>query len=1066
MITILNTKIKKFDWIVQFADCHIRLTKRHDEFREVFDNFYKEIKNTPPATVVVCCGDVLHNKNDLNPECVQMAADLFTNISAIRPLVIIAGNHDGLVQNKSRLDSISPIVDALNNPNIFYLKNTGLYGFGNILFNNMGVFDSPEKYIRGQDIPAIYRNQYKHIIALFHGAVDKAALYNGYSISNPTIPSSMFDDHHLALLGDIHACQNMDIDNSKLYIRYVGSLIQQDHGESLKGHGYSLWDLSDYSYIHHELKNDYGYFTIDVVKGKLTTDLKDIPKNVRLRVKCYESIVSEVKQVVADIKMKTNVVEIAYVRMDKEQDKKDIVSLCTNIVLSDLTNVDYQNKLITEFAAKKLNITNPKKLEDILAINKNTNTLIKKDDFSRNLKWSPIRMEWSNTFAYGEDNVINFESMNGIYGIFGKNKSGKSSILDTLLFILFDKTSRSYKGSHVLNVKKTSFKCKLEFEISGIRYFIERRGNITSSGNVKVDVKFWRVVNGVEEELQGTMRHDTNEVIRDYIGTYDDFVLTAASFQHGKNLSSFIDMGNSERKDLLVQFIGLNIFDRLHESAGERSKELLTILKTHKDKNYQLEIQQNQNALTHSNTSFADANAKVEGLKKQIVDINEQIIVETTNLIKLDANVPIDIELLKTNKNNAESALNSKQKYILHTNESLINIEKQLYNTNLELDKIEKSDFAESHKIHKELSDKISNLKQKIDLKKVSVKGKLDKVARLKNHKYDPKCKFCIDNDFVRDANKAKKELIGDKKDADKMSNDLDTFREELAKVRWVEVTYETYTKLLTDRGTIKDKYAIASKSIITSTNELERLDAAFKSAVQQIEVYYRNEASVKANNKFQSKILSCRNALAKLDLDFHKQHHSLVDIGGKRELFISEIKRLTKTIEEVTAMESEAESYHNYLDAVGRDGISYQVICEAIIEIEKEVNSILSQVVDFTIQFETDGKNVVPYIVYSDVGRVPIELASGYERFVSSIVMRVALFEKSVLPRFSCFLCDEGFSTLDAENLLMMPTLFTLLKNSYDIIIIISHNEALRDSVDKQIEITHENGFAKVAYD
>jgi DNA repair exonuclease SbcCD ATPase subunit/UDP-2,3-diacylglucosamine pyrophosphatase LpxH len=1068
MINILKTSIPEFTHVLQFADLHIRLNKRHDEYKEVFNNLYEEIKKTPETTIVALLGDVFHSKSDLSPECVQVASDLFTRIAAIRPLVLVAGNHDATLSNKSRLDSLTPLVDALNNPNIYYLKTTGLYGLSNVLFNNMCVFDTPERYILGKDIPDVYRHQYEHIIALFHGAVDRAALETGYSISNPAIMNPLFDGNDIAMLGDIHKRQDMqdaDLDHFKPCIHYVGSLIQQNHGEGLHGHGYSLWDLKTRTYKFTEIKNDYGYFTIDIHKGLLATDLTNLPKKVRLRMKCYESVASEVKKVLADIKMKTQVVETAYVRMDQERDKKDIIPLCKDIVLADLTTVEYQEKLLTEFLTKKLEITDPVKIEEILKINKATNALIKRDDFTRNLKWKPIKFEFDNMFTYGEGNVIDFTQMTGVYGIFGPNKSGKSSILSALIFCLFDKFDRGYKGLHVLNVQKSSFRCKLEFEISSVRYFIERKGNTTRSGNVKVDVRFWKIVNGVEEELHGTVRRDTNDIIRDYIGTYEDFVITAASFQNAKNLTSFIDMGNSERKDLLVQFIGLNVFDRLHESAGERSKELVAVLKTHKDKNYQLDIQQNEAALSHAETLFYSSNQEVESLKKQISDVNEQIIAESANVIKLDTSVPTDLSSLETRKQTAESTLTAKRKAISDAREILTAQEKKLGEINSEVEKIEKSNFVEAHKTYKELCDKMTALKQTMDLKKVEIKSKLEKVERLKNHKYDPNCKFCVDNDFVKDATKAKKQLPDDKFEANGMMETLDGLRTKMEETKWVENTYETYTKLLTERGTVKDKCATASKSIIIATNELERLDAASKAVILQIEIYHRNEVAVENNVKVQSKINAFRTTLTKLDVQFQKQHQSLLEISGKRELFKSTIQTVTKTLAEVTAMETELEHRQHYLAAVGRDGIPYQVICNTVPEIEKEVNSILSQVVDYTIQFETDGKNVVPYVVY-EYGRWPIELTSGYERFVASVAIRVALTNISNLPKTTFLALDEGFGTLDADNLASMYTLFSFLKNNFDFVLIISHLDALKDAVDKQIEIKREGNFSFVNYE
>jgi len=1068
MITLLNSPIPKYSHILHVADIHIRLNKRHDEYREVFNNLYEEIKKTPPTTLVALLGDVFHSKSDLSPECVQMATDLFKGIADLRPLILIAGNHDATLSNKSRLDSLTPIVDALNHNNVFYLKTTGLYGFGNVLFNNMGVFDQPEHYIMGNTIPDVYRNQYEHIIAMFHGPVDKASLDTGYAISNPAIMPPLFDWHDIALLGDIHKKQDMqdyDPDNHKPCIHYVGSMIQQNHGETLKNHGYSLWNLATRKYTFHELKNDFGYFTIDINKGKLVTDLADLPKKVRLRAKCFETIASEVKQVIADIKQKAQVVEIAYVRMDQERDKKDIIPLCKDIVLTDLTNVDYQNRLITEFLQKKLQIVDPAKIDAIIAINRNTNQLIKRDEFSRNLKWKPIRFEFDNMFTYGENNVIDFTQMSGVYGIFGPNRSGKSSILSALIFCLFDKFDRGFKGMHVLNVQKTSFKCKLEFEIAGVRYFIERKGSTTRSGNVKVDVKFWKVVNGVEEELHGTARRDTNDIIRDYIGTYEDFILTAASFQSAKNLSSFIDMGNSERKDLLVQFIGLNVFDRLDESARDRNRELTAVLKLHKDKNYPHEIQQNQNALAHADSLFAEVDKEVTSLKNQIAAVNDQIIAETANLIKLDTDVPTDIGFLEARRKTAEETLAAKRKLIDDNRGQLALAEKNLLEHNGEIDKIEKSNFVEAHKTHKELSDKITALKQKIDLKKVEIKGKLEKAAKLDKHEYDPNCKFCCNNAFVKDATKAKKELAEDKKEADKMMDVLEGLRSELAKFQWVEKSYETYTKLLTIRGQIKDECAKFSKNIIIATNELERLDTAAKTITQQIELYHRNQVAVEANVKIQSKIDSYRNTLTKLDVEFQKQNRVLMEISGKRELFRNQILTLTKTIQEVQEMEYEFDSYQLYLQSVGRDGIPYQVICNTVPEIEKEVNSILSQVVDYTIQFETDGKNVIPYVVYEH-GRWPIELTSGYERFVASVAIRVALTEISNLPKCSFCAVDEGFGTLDPDNLASMYTLFQFLKSRFDFILIISHLDVLKDAVDKQIEITRSGSLSKVVFE
>jgi len=46
------------------------------------------------------------------------------------------------------------------------------------------------------------------------------------------------------------------------------------------------------------------------------------------------------------------------------------------------------------------------------------NSRIEMDDLTRNVQWKPIRFEFSNMFSYGEDNVINFDKVGGLMGLF------------------------------------------------------------------------------------------------------------------------------------------------------------------------------------------------------------------------------------------------------------------------------------------------------------------------------------------------------------------------------------------------------------------------------------------------------------------------------------------------------------------------------------------------------------------------------------------------------------------------------------------------------------------------
>jgi DNA repair exonuclease SbcCD ATPase subunit len=113
----------------------------------------------------------------------------------------------------------------------------------------------------------------------------------------------------------------------------------------------------------------------------------------------------------------------------------------------------------------------------------------------------------------------------------------------------------------------------------------------------------------------------------------------------------------------------------------------------------------------------------------------------------------------------------------------------------------------------------------------------------------------------------------------------------------------------------------------------------------------------------------------------------------------------------------------------------------------------------------DTDGKNINAYIVYDDDNYWPLELTSGMEKFISSLAIRTSLINVSNLPRPNFLAIDEGFGVLDSDNLNSMYMLFDYLKSQFGFILCISHIDAMRDIVDKLVEIKKVNGYSEIAY-
>ena len=171
------------------------------------------------------------------------------------------------------------------------------------------------------------------------------------------------------------------------------------------------------------------------------------------------------------------------------------------------------------------------------------------------------------------------------------------------------------------------------------------------------------------------------------------------------------------------------------------------------------------------------------------------------------------------------------------------------------------------------------------------------------------------------------------------------------------------------------------------------------------------------------------------------------------------------QVINKVTDLEQKYEAYKYYLMAVDKNGVSYDLISQVLINVETEVNDILAQIVDFQIIFEMDGKNINNYIAYDDDKSWSLEMASGMEKFISTLAIRIALTNISNLPRPNFIAIDEGWGTMDSDNLNSLYQLFQYLKNIFQFSLIISHIDTMRDFTDILLEIKQEEGLSKIVF-
>jgi DNA repair exonuclease SbcCD ATPase subunit len=1042
----------KVEKIYHLADLHIRNLKRHKEYKEVFQKFLNNVdKDNIENSVIYLAGDIAHAKTEMSPELVREISWFLTECANRKHTFLITGNHDCNLNNNYRLDVLTPIVENLNNDRIHYLRDTGIYPFHNLTFVVYSILDNKENWPKGELVKG------ENTICLFHGPVNLAQTDIGYTVSSNSFTTDMFDGFDMVMLGDIHKRQTLGTPT----IAYAGSMIQQNHGESLEKHGYLLWDVESRTFEEVDIPNDYGFYTLDVDNGVVPT-VTNMPKKPRLRVRVSNTDPSQIKKALTKIKKQYKVQEFTVTRMDTLS-KQKTGNFDDRLAIGNVRDVEFQNELIKDYLERQY-LADEDTIDKIKQINRDINSKLVDDDVTPNIQWVPKTFEFSNMFSYGEDNKIKFDNVNGMVGIFAPNASGKSSLFDALSFCIFDKTSRTYVAKNVLNNRKDNFYCKLHFQIEDTDYYIERRAKLINKGkNLKVDVSFWREDEGGITSLNGEQRRETNSIIQQYLGTYDDFVLTTLSLQGNNSL--FIDKSQSERKEILAQFMGVDVFDKLYKFAYDENRDNASLIRKFKRDDFtqqladiQIDLKRAEAEYKLEEVNLTTAKDSVEKHNQKLISLNEKIVKVKSDNYSLDE--------LENKKSTSETSLTELLSQRDKTQSKIEELEKTQIQLEEKIDSFDEDEITEGYDLFNQYTSDLKDLNNELEKLKIREDSLLERMKHLESHRYNKDCDICMENsESIIDAK------VGVTADLSICSVNRKGMLKQKDVLLLAIDSRKRYSDLLKELNKFKGDETKVSRDINILINKLStfetkeiKLNGEVLQATQLIKDYLDNEKYIKKNKELRDEIVDVRHKLGKSKQILSNSEADILTLNGSVSSLKNQKKTIEDRIDEVEKLEEQFGLYEYYLNALGKDGVSYELISKALPMIEGEVNNILGQIVEFGLQLEMDGKNVNANIVYDDQ-KWSLEMCSGMERFISGLAIRIALINVCNLPRPNFLVVDEGFGTLDNENLQSLYMLFAYLKTQFEFVMIISHIDSMRDVVDTLMEIKKVNGFSNIKY-
>jgi DNA repair exonuclease SbcCD ATPase subunit len=615
-----------------------------------------------------------------------------------------------------------------------------------------------------------------------------------------------------------------------------------------------------------------------------------------------------------------------------------------------------------------------------------------------------------------------------------------------------------------MNHSKTSFSCKLEFDVGNEQYVIERRGRIQNNkvASTRVDVDFYRLDDGKKFSLNGDQRASTNKNIRKLVGTYEDFIMT--SFSSQGNSDMFLGLNQTEKKEILGKFLGLSVFDQLYKLAKEESSGLQTMLKNFLDVDYDQQISDIETEI-NSVVEVIDKLNKSLVIKEEVREEFKDKLLELMKSIK-----PIDgtlktIDKLENEYSNADANLQTLTTRLESTKTSLSAAKKdeKILSNRIKSEKYVDIDSRVNE--HEILVTQKKETKTEVDSLKVEVKNKLDKIEKLGNLDYDPNCEKCVNNVFVKDAIKTKEELEKDKSRASILVTKLKTLENKIQINSDVLEIYREFKSLnLELKNTTSNitMYNTRINEINDGTKTAKSLKETIKSEIKRSKSYQKD---IDFNSGIQEKIDDAKNSESIANTEIKAMNNDIQQYIGKKSALESKKGEIIQIINKVKDLEQKYEAYKYYLMAVDKNGVSYDLISQVLVNVETEVNDILAQIVDFQVIFEMDGKNINNYIAYGDDKSWSLEMASGMEKFISTLAIRIALTNISNLPRPNFIAIDEGWGSMDSDNLNSLYQLFQYLKNIFQFSLIISHIDTMRDFTDILLEIKQEEGVSKIIF-
>lgn len=712
--------------------------------------------------------------------------------------------------------------------------------------------------------------------------------------------------------------------------------------------------------------------------------------------------------------------------------------------IENILNVSYQRELFKEWLSREGKVVN---FDKIIALDDKINGALELDpDVKPHKKYVLKWLTLNNFLSFGDSNFFPVDRFKGLTVVNSEpqNQGGKTTLtVDAMKFLFFGKTTKTDKNEQIFNQfnEETELNVRGMLEIDGdqeliIERLMTRKKKRNGEWNVDNKLNFYQIMpDGTEELMNEENAVITTQLIKDSVGSEKDFEMVVLAT--ARNLDNLIDLTTTESGKLLTRFIGLEIIEQKEAQVREMYN---TFSKTMKSNTYNI---------TTLNEEIVAHRDKLIELKESEIKFREDLVIQKDIQNKLNEEKitlvgkkdKIDVEILTLNPSKLEKEI----KDITEVGTGHKAAVKKLLDDIAEIGEVN-FDEDRDHQLGK---DKVT-LSSAIAVTSAEIERLEKAVADLVAGGICQSCNRKLDDvDNTEHINKHNTDIQS-------LMRKLNTDTKKLNLVE-TEIKSLSETKTLIDN---KNKLELSKDKLLV---ELDSLRLKLKTKNSDLKKYNDNLTSIKNNEEIDieisnisTKILVCENQKEELSKSIQRVVNDIENNDNQIEVK----EKLIETINK----ESEIEKiFKVYIEMVGKKGISKLVLRSVLPIINSELQRLLDDVTDFDVEIFIDDKNEVKFSLIKDEIEKPLKSGSGFELTSASIALRCVLGKMSTLPMPNFIAFDEVLGRVANDNIEKMKPLFDKIRDMFDIVFFISHNELVKDMADNIITVVKENNISRI---